>query len=178
MVTLVLLLICTNVTTLLLSRAAARRQEIAIRLALGAGRTRLVRMLVIESLILASVAGLMGAYFAYRVPDIVAKLAADKPYYPVKPDLVVFAYLSGITLMAAYIAGLAPASESLKLDLSTSLKGHENLFGAGARKWRLQDLLVVAQVAFSVTLLVVTGLVVRVQYAMGSADAGFEMRGE
>jgi len=176
MVTLVLLLICTNVTTLLLSRAAARREEIAIRLALGAGRTRLVRMLVTESLILASMAGLMGAYFAYRVPDIVAKLAADKPYYPVKPDLVVFAYLSGITLMAACIAGLAPASESLKLDLSTSLKGHENLFGAGARKWRLQDLLVVAQVAFSVTLLVVTGLVVRVQYAMGSADAGFETR--
>ena len=87
-----------------------------------------------------------------------------------------FAYLSGITLMAACIAGLAPASESLKLDLSTSLKGHENLFGAGARKWRLQDLLVVAQVAFSATLLVVTGLVVRVQYAMGSADAGFETR--
>ena len=101
MVTLVLLLICTNVTTLLLSRAAARRQEIAIRLAFGAGRTRLVRMLVTESLVLASMAGLMGAYFAYRVPDIVTKLAADKPYYPVKPDLVVFAYLSGITLMAA-----------------------------------------------------------------------------
>jgi predicted permease len=175
-VTLVLLMVCTNVTTLLLSRASARRQEIAIRLSLGAGRTRLVRMLLTESLILAAMAGVISAYLASRVPGIFATLMPDAPYYPIEPDLTVFAYLAGVTVLAACFAGMAPASESWKLDLSSSLKGHETLLGLGAGKWRMRDLLVVAQVALSVVLLVVTGLVVRVQYSMSSVEPGFETR--
>ncbi len=175
-VTLVLLMVCTNVTTLLLSRAVARRQEIAIRLSLGAGRTRLVRMLLTESLILATAAGLISAYLAYQVPNVITRLIPDAPNYPVEPDLKVFAYLAGVTLLAAAFAGIAPATESWKLDLSSSLKGHETLLGSGAHKWRMRDLLVVAQVALSTVLLVVTGLVARVQYSMSSTDPGFEAR--
>lgn len=173
-VTLVLLMVCTNVTTLLLSRATARRQEIAIRLSLGAARARLVRMLLTESLILATAAGLISAYLAYFVPDIITRLIPDAPNYPVKPDLTVFAYLSGITLLAAALAGIAPVTESWKLDLSSALKGH--VFGSGTRKWRMRDLLVVAQVALSAVLLVVTGLVARVQYSLSSTEPGFETR--
>ena len=175
-VTLVLLMVCTNVTTLLLSRAAARRQEIAIRLSLGAGRIRLVRMLLTESLILATAAGLISAYLAYYVPGVVASLIPDAPNYPVRPDLTVFAYLAGVTLLAAAFSGIAPVTESWKLDLSSSLKGHESLHGSGTRKWRFRDLLVAAQVALSTVLLVVTGLVARVQYSMSSTEPGFETR--
>jgi len=175
-VTLVLLMVCTNVTTLLLSRAAARRQEIAIRLSLGAGRTRLVRMLLTESLILAAVAGLISAYLVYQVPSVITRLIPDAPNYPVEPDLTVFAYLAGVTLLAAAFAGIAPVTESWRLDLSSSLKEHEPLLGSGTRKWGMRDLLVVAQVALSTVLLVVTGLVARVQYSMSSSEPGFETR--
>jgi predicted permease len=174
-VSVVLLMVCTNVTTLLLSRAVARRHEMAIRLSLGAGRTRLLRMLLSESLILVAAAGSISAYLAYRVPDILARIAPDV-YYPVKPDLVVFAYLGGVAILAACIAGLTPAAESLKLDLWTSLKGQDNLIGSGFGKWHLRDLLVTAQVAMSVMLLVFAGLVIRAQYGISSADPGFETR--
>jgi predicted permease len=174
-VTVVLVMVCTNVTTLLLSRAVARRQEMAIRLSLGAGRTRLLRMLLTESFILAAAAGSISAYLAYRVPDIFAKMGPDV-YYPVNPDLVVLAYLGGITMLAACIAGLAPAAESLKLDLWTSLRGQGSLIGSGSRKWHLRDLLVTVQVAMSMMLLVVAGLVIRAQSGISSADPGFETR--
>lgn len=175
-VTLVLLMVCTNVTTLLLSRAVARHQEIAIRLSLGAGRTRLVRMLLTESLILATAAGVISAYLAYRVPGVITTLIPDAPNYPVQPDSTVFAYLAGLTLLATALAGIAPVAESWKLDLSSSLRGYENVFGSGIRKWRMRDLLVVAQVSLSAILLVVTGLVMRVQYSMNSTEPGFETR--
>lgn len=174
LLTVVLLLTCTNVTTLLLSRAAARRQEIAVRLSLGAARIRLVRMLLTETLILAGLAGALSAYLAYRVPDILVALRQDWPHFPVQPDFTVFAYLGGITLLAACMAGLAPAAESLKVDLANSLKGHGSLLGAS--RWRLRDLLVAGQVATSLVLLAITGLVMRAQYDISVADPGFETR--
>ena len=174
LLTVVLLLTCTNVTTLLLSRAAARRQEIAVRLSLGASRTRLVRMLLTESLILAGLAGAISAYLAVRVPDILVALRPEFPHYPMQPDSTVFAYLCGITLLAACMAGLAPATESLKVDLASSVKGHESLLGTS--RWRLRDLLVAGQVATSLVLLAITGLVMHAQYDISVADPGFETR--
>jgi predicted permease len=174
--TLVLLIACLNVTVLLLSRAAARQREIAIRLALGAGRGRLLRMLITESLILAVAAGAVSAYLAYQIPGAFERTLTDAPNYPLKPDLRVFAYLAGVTLLAGGIAGLAPAIESLKVNLSASLNGLENLLGGGAAKWRARDFLVGAQVALSMVALALAGLFVRAQYTALTADPGFDTR--
>ena len=172
--TLILLLACTNVTMLLLSRAAARQREIAIRLALGAGRARLLRMLLTESLILACVSGAISAWIAGRVPAGMEKLMPGMPYYPMKPDMLVFAYLAGITLAAGIVAGLAPAAESLRVDLTASLKGQEGLFGS--RRSGARGFLVAAQVAMSLTLLVGAGLFVRAEFTTFQANPGFETR--
>jgi predicted permease len=172
--TLILLLACTNVTMLQLSRAASRQREIAIRLSLGAGRKRLLRMLLTESLILAIAAGVISAWIAYQVPALMEKFIPGMPHYPLQPDMLVFAYLGAITLLAGTIAGMAPATESLKLDLTASLKGQESLLGAG--RIRSRGFLVGAQVAMSLVLLVGAGLFVRAEFTTFSANPGFETR--
>jgi predicted permease len=172
--TLILLLACTNVTMLLLSRAVARQREIAIRLSLGAGRKRLLRMLLTESLILASVSGGISAWIATKVPGTMDKLIPGMPYYPLEPDMLVFAYLAGVTLLAGAIAGLAPAAESLRVDLMASLKGQEGLLGS--RRSRTRGFLVGAQVAMSLVLLVAAGLFVHAQFTTFRANPGFETR--
>jgi predicted permease len=172
--TLVLLLACTNVTMLLLSRAAARQREIAIRLSLGAGRNRLLRMLLTESLILACVSGAISAWIATRVPGAMSKLIPGMPYYPLEPNMLVFAYLACITLIAGTIAGLTPAVESLRVDLAASIKGHEGLLGA--RRSRNRGFLVGAQVAMSLVLLVAAGLFLLAQFTTFRASPGFETR--
>jgi predicted permease len=171
---LILLLVCTNVTMLLLSRAAARQREMAIRLSLGAGRKRLLRMLLTESLILASVSGGISLWIAMKVPGLMSKLIPGMPHYPLDPDMLVFAYLAGITLLAGTIAGMAPAAESLRVDLTASLKGQEALFGS--RRSRRRGFLVGAQVAMSLVLLVAAGLFINAQLVTFRASPGFETR--
>ena len=172
--TLILLLACTNVTMLLLSRAAARQREIAIRLSLGASRRRLLRMLLTESLILATAAAAISAWLAARAPSMMEKLIPGMPHYPMQPDLLVFAYLAGVTLLAAAMAGMTPAAESLKVDLTRSLKGEESLFGS--RRSRTRGFLIGAQVAMSLVLLVGAALFVRAEFTIFSENPGFETR--
>lgn len=172
--TLILLLACTNVTMLLLSRAAARQREIGIRLSLGAGRARLLRLLLTESLILAAAAGAISAWVAGRVPGLVARLIPNMPHYQLAPDMLVFAYLAGVTLAAGMIAGMAPAAESLKVDLTAALKGTGGLFGS--RRSRMHGTLVGAQVAMSLVLLAGAGLFVRAELTTFRANPGFETR--
>lgn len=172
--TLILLLACTNVTMLLLSRAAARQREIGIRLSLGAGRARLLRMLLTESLILAAAAGAISAWVAARVPVWMARLIPGMPHYPLAPDMLVFAYLAAVTLAAGVIAGMAPAAESLKVDLTAALRGAGGLFGS--RRSRTHGLLVGSQVAMSLVLLVGAGLFVRAELTTFRANPGFETR--
>src|SRR5256884_1531736 len=152
--TLVTLVACANVITLLLSRATARQQEIAVRLALGAGRMRLIRMLLTETLLLAFASGLASFYLVYQLPPVVYRFINAQPAdFPLDPDWRVFWYLSGVTLLAGVLSGLTPALMSLKFDVSEALKGRQSLVGRTHGKARLRGLLIGAQVAMSFVLL-------------------------
>jgi predicted permease len=170
---LVLLIACANVTMLLLSRATARRSEIAIRLALGAGRGRLLRMLALEGLIVVGAAGAISLFLAYEIPVAFQWFIPDAINFQTRPDLSVLAYLAGITFLAGCIAGLAPAAESLRVDLVTVLKGKE---GASTAKSRTRGILIVAQVAMTFVLLAGAALFIRIQLDITSVDPGFETR--
>src|SRR2546421_7112346 len=175
--TLVTLVACANVITLLLSRATARRQEIAVRLALGAGRMRLIRMLLTETLLLAFASGLASFYVAYQLPPVLYRFLNAQPAdFPLDPDWRVFWYLSGVTLLAGMLSGLTPALMSLKFEVSEALKGHESLFGRTYGKSRLRGLLIGAQVAMSFVLLVGAGLFLRTYQQVAKLDPGFESR--
>jgi putative ABC transport system permease protein len=169
--TLVLLIACANVATLLLSRAASRRREIAVRLSLGAPRIRLVRMLITESLIMAALAGAVSVYLVRHVPHPLFRyLAPRAPEYPMNPDWRIFLYISAIVLLSGILSGLAPALESVKVDLASSLKGYGSLLRGGGR---LRAALVSAQVAMSMVLLVGAGLFAKSEQRNLHADPGY-----
>ena len=132
------LIACANVATLLLSRAEARQQEIAVRLSLGAGRARLLRMLLTETLLLAVCAGGAGIYVTRVTPVLLIRWLADAaPEYSVAPDWRVFAYLAATVCLAGILAGLAPALESMRVDVLESLKGRRSIL-TGATGGRLR----------------------------------------
>jgi putative ABC transport system permease protein len=171
---LILLVACTNVTMLLLARAAGRRSEMAIRLSLGAGRGRLLRMLATEGLLVAAAAGVLGAYAASELPPVLWKfLLSQSGFQTVGPDWRVFVFLAVITLLAGCIAGLAPGRESLKVNLVESLKGQE---GASTARSRSRTILIVAQMAMSFVLIAGGVLFIRLQRSIASTDPGFETR--
>src|SRR5262245_44081481 len=141
------LIVCVNVMTLLLARAAARRQEIAVRLALGAGRARLIRMLLAETFLLAALAGLASFYLAWRIPEVLSRWLTrpgGETIYSLAPDWRVFGYLALVTLLAGAMAGLTPALQSLKINLSEMIKGRQSMPGGGKGSW-LYGLLIGAQ---------------------------------
>jgi predicted permease len=174
---LVLLISCANVTTLLLSRADARQHEVGVRLALGASRMRLIRMLVTETVLLGSVAGAASLYYTYRFPVLLGQwLNKSRMFVSIDPDWRVFAYLAVTTLMAGTLAGLAPALESLRVDLLSSLKGQRRFLTRRMTRWGLRHFLVTAQVAMSLVLLVGCGLFVGAHQHVLNADPGFEIR--
>lgn len=174
-VALVLLIACANVSNLMLARAAARRKEIAVRLALGASRWRLIRLLLTESLLLAILGGVAGLLLAFWLPPIVlSAMPAVGLNINLKPNTTVFAYAFLISLITGVVFGLAPAIQSTKSNLIGSLR----TTGSRPRVTRshLRNLLVIGQVAVSLVLLIGAGLLVRGLQQAQSADLGFDQK--
>ena len=144
---LILLLACSNVATLFLSRTLARRGEIAIRLALGVSRSRLAGMLLMESLLTVCMGGALSLLLAYRVPLLIMNtMAAGKATFVVliRPDWRVFGYLAILMAAATVLSSLMPIRAAWKLDLLTALKGRE---GAATVRSRTTSGLIVTQIA-------------------------------
>lgn len=173
----VLVIASTNVAGVLLARAAARRREMAVRLAIGASRGRLIRQLITETMLLFAIGAGAGVAMA-RV--MTALLVAILPTLPVPASVSfaidgrVLAFAIGIALVAATLSGLVPALEALRANLVGGLK--EGTSGAGSRG-RLRHAFVVGQVALSLVLIVAAGLFVRALQRADAIDRGFDPRG-
>ena len=171
------LVACANVVSLVLARAHARQREMAVRVALGAGTGRLVRMLLTESLVLALCAGLAASILALRIPAIIIPWLTQRAVMiPVSADWRVFAFLVGLTTLLGIAAGLAPARASLDFDVVSALK---NLHGAGRRgtKPRRRGMtLIAAQVGAALMLLAGGVVLMRTPRRLLDAPQRFETR--
>jgi predicted permease len=173
-VSLVLAVACANVAGVLLARATARRQEIAVRLTMGAGRGRLVRQLLTETLLLFVLGGAAGLWLARGTMSVLSSYVSSFGLdVPLAFDIRVIAFTTGLTLMAALLAGLAPALQGSKADVASALKGDT----PAPARLRLRHLLLAAQVALSLLLVVMAGLCGRALQRAGSVDPGFDPHG-
>jgi predicted permease len=178
----ILLIACANVAGLTLARSTSRQKEIAVRLALGAGRSRIVRQLLTESVLLALAGGALGVLVAVWGVDAIATLLSNgsgQPFpFAVAPDWRVLAFTIAVTFLTGIIFGLAPALRGSRVDLTPSLKeSASSIPGAAShtgRRFRLGDALVVAQVALSMVVLVGAGLLVRTLRNLRGINPGFD----
>ena len=175
LVALVLLVACANVANLLLARGAARQREFAVRLATGAGRGRLVRQLLTESVLLATIAGLLGMVFAVGSTQVLVSSISSSTnpvFLDLRPDARLLAFTIGVTFLTAFAFGFVPALRTTLIDLAPSLKESSRAFsGAGGR---LRKALVVSQVALSMLLAVGAGLFLNSFRHLLAVDTGFD----
>ena len=174
---LVLLIACANVANMFLARAASRRGEIAIRLAIGAGRLRLIRQLLTESITLSVLGGAAGFVLSIWATQLLLTIQPPVPIsvtLNVTPDMTVFGFAFLISLGTGVLFGLVPALQSTRTDLVPELKGSSFSQQKRRRRFDLRAALVVVQVAISVVLLVGATLVIRSLRFAETIDVGFE----
>jgi predicted permease len=179
----ILLIACANVAGLLLSRAATRQKEMAVRLALGASRATVLRQLLTESVLLSALGGVIGILFAFwglhAITGVITGQANGRSPYVIRPDWLVLAFALGVCVFTGLLFGLAPAFRGTRVDLTPALKETASSLpgSAGARGGlRLGNALVIAQVALSVIVLIGAGLLVRTLENLRSANPGFDVR--
>lgn len=172
---LILLLACSNVATLFLSRTIARRGEIAVRLALGVSRSRLAGMLLMESLLTVCIGGALSMVLAYRVPLMILNIMAPGQANfaaRLNPDWRVFAYLTILMAAATVLSSLMPIRAAWKLDLLTALKGHE---AAATVRSRTTSGLIVTQIALGFVLVCAAVIFGRMPGLIRGVNPGFEI---
>ena len=172
----VLLIACANVTNLLLARATSREKEVAIRAAMGAGRLRLVRQLLTESMVLASLGGAGGLLLAAWGTDLLIRLSpANLPRLgEVQVDQWVLGFTLLVSVLAGGLFGLFPALQSSRAELNQTLKDGGRSSGERGGGHKLRSGLVVAEVALALCLLVAAGLMIRTFYHLQRVETGFD----
>ena len=178
----VLVIACANIAGLTLARSAARRKEVAVRLALGASRRQMVKQLLTESVLLSLIGGALGIVVAYWGVHALTALVSRGEEHPfpfiVAPDWRVLAFAIGASALTGVFFGLAPALRGTRLDLTPALK--ENVSsapiaaGPAGRRLHLGGILVIAQVALSIVVLIGAGLLVRTLQNLRNIDPGFD----
>ncbi len=175
----VLLITCANLANLLLARAAVRQREIAVRVALGASRARLIRQFLVESVLVASVGGAVALGIAYLSADALNLVSqrvlprADD----IRVDPAVLLFTIAVTTVTGILLGLAPAAYGVSTDVNQGLKAGARTASDGAGRRRLRAALVVTEVALSLVLLVGAGLMVKSMYRLLRVDPGFKPDG-
>ena len=182
-VALLLLIACANVAGLLLARAVARRKEIAVRLALGAGRPRLLRQLLTESIMIALLAGALGLPLAgWMLHLLIVQIASALPSFwgtialEISPDIRIFAYALFVSCGAGIAFGLAPALQASKSDVNSALKEEGTAFGQRLSRSRLRGILIAGQMAACLVLLISSALLLRGSQRALKIDPGYEAR--
>jgi predicted permease len=174
-VALVLLIACANVANLLLARASARRREIAIRRALGAGRLRLIRQLVTESVLLSVAGGVLGLLLAVWGVDLLVKFSPPNlaQLSEINVNGAVLAFTLVMSLATGIIFGLAPAIQASNPDLQETLKDAARSTTGGAQRNRMRSLLVISEFALALMLLISASLLIRSFRQLQTVDPGF-----
>jgi putative ABC transport system permease protein len=173
---LVLLIACGNVANLLLDRGATRQREMALRAALGAGRWRIVRQLLGESLLLAALGGVLGVLLAYWGTNLITSyLPGGVPRLrEVNIDSTVFVFTLGLSLLAGVVFGMAPAWQASRANLTQTLQ--EGGRGSTGSRQRLRSALVVSEIALTLAVLVGAGLLIRSFWRLQQVDSGLDAR--
>ncbi|MGE5326821.1 MAG: ABC transporter permease [Deltaproteobacteria bacterium] len=177
---LVLLIACANVANLLLARAASRQKEMAVRVALGAGRARVLRQVLTESILLAALGGAFGLLLAQWADLALLRMVSRGPSpipLDVHPDTRILLFTLGMSILTGILFGLAPAFRTSRVDLNSVLKGtSQSVVGGAAQGGRVPigKILVVSQVAMSMLLLIVAGLFIHSFQKLANEELGYD----